>query len=668
MTKKFLTSSTTDLPRRLRDDLYQANKLITDGQQEQALKILDALDDKFPRQPDVLGLMVNIHLDTNNQHGYLHTIYKLHEITPTKAEVKLGLAGAYLANGYPALALQTFRKFLKRWPQSEHVPDVIKTIHILEKELEKILTSLGDDTSAMGFEFAALHEETRFMMESGNYSQFRHMASKLLQQRPTFVPILNNLSQVEWLEGNLAKAIEICQEILANDSKNIHALSNLARFLFMQGQTTHAWQVAEKLKESDSPAAERWIKKAEALSFIGDDAGVLALIAQAKNARELDQWNEMVWHWCAAAEYRKGNISKARSYWKKCTELAPYFELARTNLDELKKPEHERISPQVFSLEHWISRKKIQAFASVITRASRKQDDEAFRQEAANYLDVQPEFIQFVPAALSCGDAASRDFALNLADMSAHPAILDQLKAFCLAQDGPDALRLKASQILSKHGIFKSGETIELWLAGEWKPIMMMGFQISYDPPEKPTLKPTGQKLMEQAIYALRDDKGAEAEIYLRKALEIQNNDPGLHNNLAVALSMQGKHTEAAKIADEIPLRFPDYFFGQVIAVRKAMQSGDMEKAREILAKMMQKQEMHVTEFGAMCACQIDFLLEDEKPEGAISWFGMWKEGYPDDPGLKKYEGQLVMLEALTKLKNGFPKRRKRKTESQERK
>ena len=139
MTKKFLTSSATSLPRRLRDDLYQANKLITDGQQEQALKILDALDDKFPRQPDVLGLMVNIHLDTNNQHGYLHTIYKLHEITPTKAEVKLGLAGAYLANGYPALALQTFRKFLKRWPQSEHVPDVIKTIHILEKELEKLM-------------------------------------------------------------------------------------------------------------------------------------------------------------------------------------------------------------------------------------------------------------------------------------------------------------------------------------------------------------------------------------------------------------------------------------------------------------------------------------------------------------------------------------------------
>ena len=64
----------------------------------------------------------------------------------------------------------------------------------------------------------------------------------------------------------------------------------------------------------------------------------------------------------------------------------------------------------------------------------------------------------------------------------------------------------------------------------------------------------------EKAIYALREEKGAEAEIYLRKALEIQKDEPGLFNNLAVALSMQGKHDEAKAIADEIPVRFPDYF------------------------------------------------------------------------------------------------------------
>src|SRR5690606_23351735 len=128
-----------------------------------------------------------------------------------------------------------------------------------------------------------------------------------------------------------------------------------------------------------------------------------------------------------------------------------------------------------------------------------------------------------------------------------------------------------------------------------------------------------------KAVYALRAKKGDEAESHLRKALEIQKDEPGLLNNLAVALSMQGRHDEAKAIADEIPVRFPDYFYGQVIAVREAIQAGELEKAKTILDKMMQKQELHVTEFSAMCACQIDFMIEDDKPEGALAWFEMWQ-------------------------------------------
>jgi len=197
-------------------------------------------------------------------------------------------------------------------------------------------------------------------------------------------------------------------------------------------------------------------------------------------------------------------------------------------------------------------------------------------------------------------------------------------------------------------------------LEGEWRPIMMLGFQIYFDAPEKTTLKPAAQRLMEQAIYALREENGAKAEIHLRKALEIQKDEPGLLNNLAVALSMQGKHEEAGAVADEIPSRFPDYFFGQVIAVRKAIQANELEKAKTILDKMMKKWELHVTEFGALCGCQIDFMIADDKPEGAISWFEMWKQGYPEDPALKKYEHEMAMIEVLSKLKDGMPRGRRK--------
>lgn len=646
-----------NLPRRLREGLQEADSLLERDKPQQALELLSELNKSFPRQSDVLGLMANANLDMDNQHGYLHAIHELHELTPNQAEVKLGLAGAYLSNGYPALALQTFRQFLKRWSHDERASDVEKTIPQLEYVLRELLNNLGDSLET-GFEFACQHEEVRLLMESGNYTRCRQLAKKLLQQRPNLVPILNNLSQVDWLEGDLPKAIETSRKVLEIDPQNVHALSNLTRYLFMQGKKDEAWEFAKRLKDSSADAAERWVKMGEALSFIGDDEGLLSLFEQAKNVNELEQWNENLWHWCAAVEYRKGNIPIAHKHWQTCLKLAPYFSLASRNLEELKKPQHERACPQIFPLEMWITRKTLESLKSVTQRAARQYNDDMFRARIAEQIERHPELIHFVPAALANGDEQCKEFAINFADMSAHPAFLDSLKEFSLGQDGSDSLRMEAAQLLTKYGIFKSGDTIDLWVEGESRPLMMLGFQISYDAQDRPKLKPAAQRLMEQAIYALRDEDGAKAEIHLRKALEIQKDEPGLFNNLAVALSMQGKHDEASAIADEIPARFPNYFFGQVITVRKAIQANDLKTAQSVLDKMMQKQELHVTEFGALCGCQIDYMIEADKPEGVISWFEMWEQGYPDDPTLKNYEHKIAMIDVFAKLKAGFPKSR----------
>lgn len=79
---------------------------------------------------------------------------------------------------------------------------------------------------------------------------------------------------------------------------------------------------------------------------------------------------------------------------------------------------------------------------------------------------------------------------------------------------------------------------------------------------------------------------------------------------------------------------------------------------------MMAKQQLHVTEFSALCCCQIDFMLADDKPEGALSWFEMWKEAYPDDPQLEKYEDRIALIGTKKKLKNATKsasRRRKKK-------
>ncbi|MGC1374843.1 MAG: tetratricopeptide repeat protein [Anaerolineales bacterium] len=409
------------------------------------------------------------------------------------------------------------------------------------------------------------------------------------------------------------------------------------------------------MKESTANAASVWIKKIEALGFIADDEGVLSMLEQAKQAGELDELNAQTWHWCAVAEYRRGNIAQARAHWQECLKLSPSFEFASDNLEEMKKPVHERICPQVFTSNLWLSRKTLEGLVNTVQRTTARKNEQGFNKEKiCTYMDEHPEIIHFVAAALPWGNTDARKTALEMTEMSVHPKLVAALKDFTLGQTGPDTQRIEASQTLSKLGVLESGKTIDMWIKGVWTPIMMLGFKITYEPPRKFALKPAAQHFMEQAVDALNANDDSKAEDLLRKAIEIQPDDPSLLNNLALALERQGKKAESEALAQRIANDFPDYFFGQSISARQAIKEKDFEKAREILSKMMKKQELHVTEFAALCACQIDLMLADDKFESAVSWFEMWKKGYPDDPTLEEYEEIMFQFKTLQKIKDGF--------------
>ena len=648
-----------NLPRRLREGLAEAESLLEDGGVQKALELLTDLDGMFPRQPEVLGLMANAQLELGNQRGYLHALYRLHELTPNRADVKLGLAGAYLTNNFMGLALRTFRQFLKQWPRDERAADVQKIIPELELGLMEFLEGIGFTLEA-GLDFSCKHEELQLLMELGHHERCKRLAKDLLAQRPNFIPTLNNLCQIHWLEGDLAGAIETARKALEIEPDNVHALANLARFLYMQGNKAEAWAVAGRLKKSKAEAADGWTKRAEAFSFIADDEAVLALPDQAKRAGEADQLHGVVWHWCAVAEYRQGNVAKARADWQKSLKLAPYFLLSALNLEELKRLAYERICPQAFTMDEWLPKKIFENLLLVLKRSAGKKDDQRFQQDVSAYMDAHPEILQFVSDALLWGDAPSRELALNFVDMSAHPGLLEILKNFTLGEAGPDALRLEGLQHLTKYGVFETGEMVELWREGRLTPVLMLGFQISSDSPDKPQLKPAAVRLVQQAMSTLHSEDGSKAEGLLRKALEVQPEEPSLLNNLAVALQMQDKMSEANALADHIAEKFPDYFFGQVIAARRALQAEDLEKARVIIDRLMKKKELHVTEFGALCGCQIDLLIEDNKPEGAVSWFGMWEQGYPEDPALEHYRDRIAIIENFLKIKTRLPRRPRR--------
>ena len=641
------------LPRRLREGLEEANDLLERLHPKEALEILEELAKRHPNQPDVLGMMVNAYHDLKNDRGYLHTMIALHRLTPNRAEVKLGLAGGYLANSRPALAYRTFQEFLRKWPNHEQAAGVTKLLPDLDKVLTEALTDLNLSQTLSPeskLDFASKHEEAQVLMEAGEFERGKRLAEALLKQYPQFTPALNNLSLIEWLEDNLPAAIEASQKVLEQEPENIHALSNLTRFLFMQGKTEQARQMAARLQASGAQGYQSWLKKIEALSFIGDDEGVLALLEEARRADALDELSGLFYHWCAVATYRLGDAAQARAHWQKALKLSPGFELASANLQALKKAPHERLCPQAFSADLWLPKKTIEALASIAKQAAYRKGGQSFQEKMKEFMERHPVIVHFVPIALRNGDAPARETALDLADLSEYPALLNDLKDFAQSQEGTDELRLQALQILSKHGAFQPGQKVDMWIKGKWTPILTLGFEITPEP-MLDKIKPKALELMKQAIEALRVKDGARAENLLRAALKIEPEQTSLLNNLALALMQQDKNKEAEALVKHITEDFPEYFFGQITLARMSIRDGNLEKARAIINHWMEtKKKFHTTEFSALCKAQIDLSIEERQYDSADSWLEMWERVYPEDSEFKNYRRQIKVRKNLAKF------------------
>lgn len=650
------TSKMPSLPRRMVEDLYQASQLLEDGKPAEARQILLELDRRYPGHASVLGLLVDACYDLKDMRGYEEACYRLCKLSPDEADLTLAMAGAYLANFRPALALQVFEKFLRRWSQDERAGDARQTAAQLRQALKEELQEL-DLPEAEALELARLNEEVRFFMDHALYPQGRQAAEKLLKRSPAFTPALNNLSQIHALQGDSKSAMALCRKALEIEPDNVHALSNLARLLFLSGQPEEAARVAERLKASQAHAADFWAKKAELFAIMGDDQAMLELYRQAKAAGALKQQdnNPLFLHLAAVAYWQQGNEKEARRLWKEALKLEPAFDLPQQQLQDLDQPPARRHGAFAFPLNVWVSEAVFRELSRAVEQAARRKREDAVRVAANQFLQKRPELISLAPHLLQRGDPLGRDFVIRLADISRHPDLLAALKDFALGQRGADEQRLKASQIVSEAGLLPSG-AVRIWMQGEWRDVLLMNFEIG-DEVEESLLSPEVTPLAEEAYHALRDDDPERAQQLLEQAIALQPDSPSLLNNLAMALDKQGENEKARAMLVDIHRRFPDYFFGIVGMARLATLEGDFEKARTMLNGVMQRKRLHYSEYDALCAAQIDLSLAEKNMEAARSWFEMWEGVDPENPKLNTYRLRL----GLTDIKSMFNKLTRRR-------
>ena len=375
--------------RRLRDALDQVDSFMARRRWAEARALLHDLNREYPQRQEILRKLVEVSVPLDDARTYEYGCEMLYGLCPHDRHLPFMLTTAYVKNGWLALALSMGRRALAHDPGNEKAPDTSWLLAEMEPFVNEEVTRLGLG-GADGLECLTLHDQVRSLVAQGRFGRAREVAEELAKRRPRFAPAYNNGAEACYHDGRLAQAIDLAQRLLALEPDNVFALANLVRFLTASGKVEDARRHAERLKALELPAKALAVKQAEALAWLGDDAGVLAVFERGRGLEGADgpEDDALLDHLAAVAAYRQGREDQARRSWRSALRAVPDFELARTNLDDLDRPVGERNAPWSYSFEYYVPRKLIEGLLARMASVRGKGADEALRREAQRYLDT----------------------------------------------------------------------------------------------------------------------------------------------------------------------------------------------------------------------------------------------------------------------------------------
>lgn len=544
---------------------------------------------------------------SDHPEGFLARAEQLWNRFPNRPESFAILAAAALTNGYLALSVHTLRAFLERWPNHEDAPPSRKTL----AELEEALDLLGHSTPV---ELGAQHDWMQWYLNSGRPAQARDLARRVLKSTPKDWTSLHHLSKAQYAMGQRQEALTTAQSALQLEPDNIDALARLVEWKVLSGETAEAEELARKLKACQPDNPHHCCLVGRALSFLGDDQGVIVALS---HATELDPFPIPVRleHYAAVAWARQGNWKRAKELWKKAAEKG--LEIAGENLDNAQMPVSQRHSPWAFELEEWVD------FARLEGCKSQRDRSRKF-----------PELEALIPLLLDRGCPIATRSCLRLLKGSPNPNLLESLRQFALSKHGSDDLRLKAAQVCRGAGILPH-EGVRLWQSGQWKEVALIGFRLHWDPGKK--LPHKAARLEDQAVMALGRQKYVEAEALLKKALLLAPESPALRNNLAVAYYFTGRQEQALELWRQLQTSDHDYPFAPITLASLSILEGKLDEARHLLQPVLAQNQLHYSEFASLCNVQMQLAeVENSRSERNI-WKELWLEAESQDSEAARY-------------------------------
>lgn len=612
--------------------LEEAADLYDDGAYED---VCDLIREELALNPraesiDALELLGQAAIQLDDSPTIARTFRRLSERLPSEIHFQVNYAAGLMRLMLPKLALQAFEQVLQRWPNDPLCESIQKTVRDLQGGVESIYAAFPWNESDRD-KLAILHEEMLYGVGTNDFQHTIKYGEKLLPLAPTFPPAFNNLALAYREAGQAAKAVALCEELLARDPANPHAIVILGDSLYAQGKRTEAREVWSRLQTLDPQYQHRddyLTRQIEALARLGEYEAVLGVLESAEQQnllRSPDLMNAVAYHLAALAASRLGQHFTASQHWTRALEINPSYSTAAENREDHEQPLGEREGP-------WIENRLIWFPRDLALGRSLEAGVRAI-------LGLYPELPDLIGDALQMSSPESRELAIMICQESESAELLERLREFAFSPHGSDNVRMGAALWLRQKGVI-TDDNVTLWSKGKPTELTLLSAKITYEATN--SISPEVDKLHSQAFAMLNAGQFAEAEKQYRECLAIAGDNPTLLFNLSTAIDNQrGRVAEAAALRADIIQRWPDYFFGKIHLVQQAIHQKDYEQAEQLLGALSKREQFHVSEFAMLGICYVEVELRRGRPEAARSWLEQVRQVDPDNPNLPMIDREL---------------------------
>ena len=619
------TRSRTPKQLKLKDakKLDQIERLRADGDFDEALDRILLFTRANPDLVEGWELLLEVAVTAQNDYLAWKANRQLVLLEPNDPLHRYNAAAASASLGNPFSTMKHVRYYLEHFPKGAHARQIGEMEKALTPVWEKILREDEMARMAAHPDDLSLFEEGQVLVSSGEIAEGRRLSQEAARMFPGAPAPLNNISLSYVLEGKLAKALEITQQVLEQHPQNLHARCNFVQLLTRLGRDAEAQAMLEPMRNETPENLDHWGKLMETFAIAGDDAAVVSVYERARKnvGRDADKMLGAHSHHMAAVSHaRLGNTREAKRLWNRALSQSPTMTIAEDNLDDIALPVGERNGAWHFPFQQWITRDWIPRLERILRENAHRSADR-LRREYERAFATTPELKVALSILLDRGDPIGRKIALGVASHYPLPGLVE----FALGQHGTDSDRMEAGRSAVEHGLLDASQPVVLYVKGKPIESFLLSYEI-HSEQEESGLPEQAQEYLEAAHEALQQRKAEEALEWIEMGLELVPDEKTLLNYKAAAFGLLKRDAEERAVIEHTVALYPDYLFARCAMAKLCAQEKRFDEAEEWLKPIRTRTRFHHSEFKAFAITQAELLRARGEKEGAKSWMQMWQQ------------------------------------------